>query len=269
MQRESDFKLMKFKMNNCGVGEVGEVIELIYLKKTLGSSDLPIIEHKKPLVRVPNVLKILKALPEIKYFEDSLPKIGTRFFLLKGMHLNIQNVIVEDPSCTGYMCDQQEERKAEGVPCGCLVQSDRCNVVLSCNLFVTNENGEEVFFVRNFRSWVFTKMLFGNSLSDLATKGDYNDGEAFDIIRAHLSIIVDYVNSNGGWSLVGWFYIGMLQDAGDVLQDLPKNQTELISAEMVTPHVSRHCPSEIDVSELVQFQIQRKRNEITSDEGCT
>jgi hypothetical protein len=267
-QRESDFKLMKFKMNNCGVGEVGEVIEPIYLKKTLGSSDLPIIEHKKPLVHVPNVSKVLKILPEVKYFEDSLPKFGTRFFLLKKMRLNIQNAIVEDPICTGYMCDRQEERKAEGVPCGCLVQSDRCNVVLSCNLFVKNENEEEVFFVRNFRSWVFTKMLFGSSLSDLATKADYNDGETFDMVRAHLSIIVDYVNSNGGWSLVGWFRIGMLQDAGDVLQDLPKNQTELISAETVTPHVSRLCPSEVDISELVGFQIQRKRNEITSNEGC-
>jgi hypothetical protein len=258
-QKESDYKLMKFKMSNCGVGEIGEVVEPLYLRKNLGSSDLPILEHKKPLIHIPNIGVVIKNIPEVQFMERTLPKVGTRFFLVKNAILHVQNAIVEDPICTGYMCDRQEEKKAEGVPCGCLVQSDRCNVVLSCNLFVKDKEKQELFFVRNFRSWVFTKLLFGTSLSDLATKADYNEGEMFETVREHLSVIVDYVNSNGGWSIVGWFRIGMLQDAGDVSQDLPRNQTELIAAETVTPHVCRLCPSDIEVSELYQFQLHRRK----------
>jgi hypothetical protein len=157
------------------------------------------------------------------------------------------------------MCDRQEEKKAEGAPCGCLVQSDRCNVVLSCNLFVKDKEKQELFFVRNFRSWVFTKLLFGTSLSDLATKADYNEGEMFETVREHLFVIIDYVNSNGGWSVVGWFRIGMLQDAGDVSQDLPRNQIELIAVETFTPYVSRLCPSDIEASQLYQFQLHRRK----------
>jgi hypothetical protein len=65
-------------------------------------------------------------------------------------------------------------------------------------LFVKDKEKQELFFVRNFRSWVFTKLLFGTSLSDLATKADYNEGEMFETVRQHLSVIIDYVNSNGG-----------------------------------------------------------------------
>ncbi len=270
-QRESDFKLMQFKMNSCGVGEVGEVLEPVFLKKTLGNSDVPILEHKRPLVYVPNVAELMKEFPVVKFMEESFPNFGTRFFLLKGMHVRVQNATMEDPICTGYMCDRQEMKTAEGTPCGCLVQSDRCNLVLSCTLFVKTQEGEQLFSVKNFRSWVFTKLLCGNSLSDLVTKADYSDDESFDQMRSHLSIIIDYVNANGGWSIIGWFRIGMLQDAADSSQDLPKNQTELIAAETVTPHISRLCPTEIDVKELVRFQLPRKGVGVSLDakaQGC-
>jgi hypothetical protein len=162
-------------------------------------------------------------------------------------------------------------KNAEGTPCGCLVQSDRCNVVLSCNLFIRTQEGEQLFSVKNFRSWVFTKLLCGSSLSDLLTKADYSDDESFDQIRSHLSIIVDFVNANGGWSIIGWFRIGMLQDAADSSQDLPKNQMEFIAAETVTPHISRLCPTEIKVQELYQFQLPKKGFAISASakaQGC-
>jgi hypothetical protein len=88
--------------------------------------------------------------------------------------LHVQNAIVENAICTGCMCNKQEERKAKNISCGCLIQLDCCNIVLSCNLFVKNEEQQELFFVRNFRSWVLTKLLFGISFSDLVTKADYN-----------------------------------------------------------------------------------------------
>ena len=88
--------------------------------------------------------------------------------------LHVQNAIVENAICTGYRCNKQEERKAKNISCGCLIQLDRCNIVLSCNLFVKNEEQQELFFVRHFRSWVLTKLLFGISFSDLVTKADYN-----------------------------------------------------------------------------------------------
>jgi hypothetical protein len=270
-QRESDFKLMQFKMNNCGVGEVGEVLEPVFLKKTLGNSDVPILEHKRPLVYIPSVTKLLNKFPVIKFMDVSVVNFGTRFFLLKGMHLHIQSATMEDPICTGYMCDRQEIKTAEGTPCGCLVQSDRCNVVLSCTVFVKSQEGEQLFSVKNFRSWVFTKLLCGNSLSDLVTKADFNDDESFDQMRRHLSIIVDYVNANGGWSVIGWFRVGMLQDAADSSQDLPRNQTELIAAETVSPHISRLCPTEIDIRELQQFQLPKKgfaMSDVAQAQGC-
>ena len=114
-------------------------------------------------------------------------------------------------------------------------------------------------------------MLCGNSLSDLVTKADFNDDESFDQMRRHLSIIVDYVNANGGWSVIGWFRVGMLQDAADSSQDLPRNQTELIAAETVSPHISRLCPTEIDIRELQQFQLPKKGfavSDVAQAQGC-
>lgn len=81
----------------------------------------------------------------------------------------------------------------------------------------------------------------------------------FETVQEYLSIIIDYVNSNGGWSIVGWFRIQMLQDVSDVSQDLPRNQIEWIAVETFTPYVSRLCPSDIEASQLYQFQLHRRK----------
>jgi hypothetical protein len=258
-QRESDFKLQKFKFDNCGVGEVGAIIEPLFSRRTLGSSDLPIVEHKLPLVHVMNGQVLLKKLTEVNFLEDSLPTSGTKFFYLKNIRLHVQNLTMEDPICTGFMCDRQEMRSAEGNSCGCLVQSDSCNIVLSCNLYFRSQEGKLLFSVRNYRSWVFTKLLCGSSISSISSKADYSDVDTLQKLRKHMTIIADYVNCAEGWSVFGWFRVGMLQDAADHSQDIMKNQTELISAETVTPHISRLWPTDVSVSELLKFQMQPKK----------
>jgi DUF1009 family protein len=263
-QKESDYKLQHFKMQNCGVGEVGEVVEPLFCKKMLAKSDVPILEHKLPLQHVQNLQVALQDVPAVPYYEDALPMFGTRFFLFKGVQLHVQNVMMEDPICTGFMCDRQEMKTAEGTSCGCLTQSDRCNIVLSCSVFVRNSFGKQLFAVRNFRSWVFTKLLCGSSLSDTCTKVDYIGGEELDRLREHMTIIVDYINSSGGWTVLGWFRVGMQQDAADHAQEARKIPMEFVAAETVTPHISRLCPTDVHVNELARFQMERKRMAVSA-----
>jgi len=263
-QHESDYKLQKFKLNNCGVGSVGEMIEPLFSGKTLGSSDVPILEHKHPLVLSEKIDFLLKQSAIVDFTEDNIPTFGTKFFHLKHVQLHVQNLTMEDPICTGFMCDRQELKTAEGMSCGCLVQSDGCNVVLCCNLFFRSKEGKLLFTVRNFRSWAFTKLLCGNSLSFISTKTDYASAEAVLNLRRHMSVILDYVNCANGWSIIGWFRVGMLQDAADAAQDLLKSQTEKISAETVIPHISRLWPTDVDMKELEQFQIKTKIDDIIS-----
>jgi hypothetical protein len=258
-QRESDFKLQKFKYDNCGVGEIGEIIEPLFSKKTLGSSDLPILEHKLPLNHISKNELLLKKIATVNYLEDALPNFGTKFFHMKNIQLHVQNLTVEDPICTGFMCDRQEMKGAEGTSCGCLIQSDGCNIVLSCNLYFRSKEGKPLFNVRNYRSWSLTKLLCGSSISHISTKSDYSDAETLMELRERMSVIVDYVNCAEGWSIFGWFRVGLLQDAADQAQDILKSQTELIAAETVTPHISRLWPADVNVSELLKFQMQAKK----------
>ena len=49
------------------------------------------------------------------------------------------------------------------------------------------------------------------------------------------------------------------------------NQTELIAAETVSPHISRLCPTEIDIKELQQFQLPKKGfavSDVAQAQGC-
>jgi hypothetical protein len=80
MQQASNYKLVKFKMSNFGVGEVGKVVEPLYLKKNLGSSDLCILEHQKPLIYFPDIGEVIRSIHEVEFMEKTLPKVGMRFF---------------------------------------------------------------------------------------------------------------------------------------------------------------------------------------------
>jgi len=75
-------------------------------------------------------------------------------------------------------------------------------------------------------------------------------------LRERTSIILDYVNSNGGWTVIGWYRVGMQQDAADKMQDFGKGQVETVAAETVMPHVSRLVSTFVEKDELVQFRLQ-------------
>ncbi len=107
-QRESDFKLQKFKLESCGVGEVEEMIEPSFTRRTLGDSDVPILEHNRPLVPVRPLEKLLKDDDEVPFEEDKVVSFGSRFFFMKHVCIHMQNVLIEHPICTGFMCDRQE-----------------------------------------------------------------------------------------------------------------------------------------------------------------
>jgi len=255
-QRESDNKLQKFKLESCGVGDVGEMIEPSYTGRNLGNSDVPILQHKWPLKPIRDSFTLLTTIPNMIYDEENLPNSGTRFFLMKGVLIHVQNVSMEIPICTGTMCDRQEIKSTSDQSCACLTVSNRCPVVLSCNLFVKDQDGRNILVVKEFRSWVFTKMICGSLLSDNSGKDDFNDGDNLDQLRERTSIILDYVNSNGGWTVIGWYRVGMQQDAADKMQDFGKGQVETVAAETVMPHVSRLVSTFVEKDELVQFRLQ-------------
>jgi hypothetical protein len=130
-------------------------------------------------------------------------------------------------------------------------------VVLSCNLFVKDRDKRNILVVKEFRSWVFTKMICGSSLSDNSCKDDFNDGDNLDRLRERTSVIIDYINANGDWTIIGWYRVGMQQDAADKMQDHNKIPVETVAAETITPHVSRLIPNLVDRSELAQFQHEK------------
>jgi hypothetical protein len=56
------------------------VVEPLYLKKNLGSSDLCILEHQKPLIYFPDIGEVIRSIHEVEFMEKTLPKVGMRFF---------------------------------------------------------------------------------------------------------------------------------------------------------------------------------------------
>ena len=98
--------MQKFKLESCGVDDVGELIKPSYTGRTLGDSDVPILYHKWPLRPVKDSFTLLNKVPNVIYDEENLPNSGTRFFLMKGLFIHVQNVSMEIPICTGTMCDR-------------------------------------------------------------------------------------------------------------------------------------------------------------------
>jgi hypothetical protein len=181
------------------------------------------------------------------------PQLGeTLYFSYHGVTtLKIITPSLTDAVCSGLLCDRQANAKTiekTKFKCGCLhVNSKNVGRVLSMTLEIPCHETfdlSECAVVENFRS-IRTSCLFMSektmsSLTLLSKKQR-------SLYRSSISNVVDYINTHGGWTIVGWVRTGAKNDDSD------PNAENLASINQA-PHVSYLMPSRLQVTNRPYFQ---------------
>ena len=118
--------------------------------------------------------------------------------------------------CNFHACDRQNA-KAMGIQstCGCWMQNSRSdngpkNTVMMFSFYFSDEN-EKVFRVADFTSLYTSKLFFKNN-NILADVKSLQNNAVYDYVQEQWRQIVNFVNANGGWTIVGWYIRAVLEE---------------------------------------------------------
>ncbi|MHA7927461.1 MAG: hypothetical protein ACX936_19800, partial [Marinobacter sp.] len=220
--------------------------------------DMPVMEMEATLL--PFDASIVKGL--ITQIMPSVPSEGSEetFFLLKNVKIELFRSHVlgkgnrNKPSCSGVFCDRQRDYETKKV-CGCF-STDSTNlssIILSYTVEILNPNDyagfndelvpREFMGVRSFRS---TK-LFLRNMQELSLEGTHDRSKVLFDIRKSIRSLVELINENGGFTLMG------VLSRGEKKDESGESNTKIASNRIIG-HISYLMPSESSIMKTVDFR---------------
>ena len=235
--------LLRYAFGKQVVGMDFYMYEPNIVSQTLGETT-PIIDHANKQL-MPLVDHIVHTIPEAIDLNVQDLSVGQGgYFVFKGIHAQVTRFsLYFDCSCAGIMCDRQRS-KGE---CTCIHLTSSKTFVYSFDVTFAiplSLNGNDSMTVPGYKSLRTTQCFFKNySSRDVAPVEE--DGLKHKI-RPKVATMTNYINQNGGWTVVGWFKKGEITDQATG-QDKVANQE-------VTNHIIFMEPSDITLLSSDHYQ---------------
>jgi hypothetical protein len=167
----------------------------------------------------------------------------TNYFVLtnKVIALHCVNVCPEQ-NCMGIQCDRQKNKAG----CSCQHTTNHASSVYELDVefpipqaIKQAESIGRTATIVGFRSLHTTKFFFQN-YDNYCSRKTTNDQQRNRMqIRSKFKAITEFVNTTGGWTIVGWFMMGSVTDAAS-------NASDKIENNVVTIHMTYLYPSNAD-----------------------
>ena len=191
------------------VGTIFRVFHALPIKKMM-ANDIPMIETRYPVV-VMNFPHIYHESPVDITISGNI----SRAFVLNHCDLDVLSVTPEQTQCGGLFCDKQRvmEIKDRKQACGCYsMLARRSNLALDYALSLTHRESNWEFTVENYSSNKFS-LLFQNKLFPYSLLlANFQMSDPYFKLCGCMKTIVQKVNNNGGWTVIGWYKRGVIND---------------------------------------------------------
>ena len=173
---------------------------------TLMNNETPMVESNFPVVALspPETIDPIPLSMEIQA-DSSLA------FVVNNADLVVRSSAPTQTNCSGLFCDKQRLRDIRG-GCGCFhMISNRSNLAFIHNIRLVDGIGTDIT-VNNFSSTKFSLLYLSQRLSPSIKISALNmTDEYFDLLDS-IDEVVSYINSNGGFTVVGWYRRGIIND---------------------------------------------------------
>ena len=212
LNKNTNLWLNNVELRDNGVITVGTIMRIIsplpvssYLR-----GDIPLIETQHPAIVLKNPRTYLEVLPL-----ENLQGESSRAFVLNGAILSCSAYSCERTKCGGSFCDRQRlnEWNTPLGTCGCYAQRTRGtnNLTLLYPLVKATHEGRN-FNHSNFSSTAFTTTFLNQNFPIGVQANDLQLSEAYWMLGDTLQDIIQFINDNGGWTVVGWYSRGVIND---------------------------------------------------------
>jgi hypothetical protein len=195
-----------------GAITIGTVIRIISPEPItrLMADDIPMLETRLPVI----VMKRPRELFQVP-IDTGIASNSSRAFVYRNCQVTVKSSTVEETKCAGLFCDKQRIREVlkSKNGCGCYsMQSRRSNLVITHNLVVTNEDlGFDEYF-QNYSSSKFSSLYQNKPFSSSVRKSQMQMTTQYFAMMTNIDTCIEYINDNGGFTVVGWYKRGKIND---------------------------------------------------------
>ena len=215
------------ELRDNGVLTIGTCIAILNplpIKALLGGK-VPIIESRGSCIILKTPVK-LKQVP----LNPNIDQEATHAFVLNGMKLDILYSYPLETNCSGSFCDRQRvvEVLRSGRGCGCYSMiSRKSRLVIAHDLIISKTDTNIDIEIESFSSLKFSKFYLDGNLPQKLTFLDLDNTKFMRDIRTSIEKCVNYINSNGGWTVVGWYKKGVSNDVSNAAQAVQVDSSEI------------------------------------------
>lgn len=186
------------------------------------NNETPLISTLRPAI----LMETPTTIPSVRV--QNLGQDQSRAFVLNSANLFVQGIQVIESPCNGNVCDKQRIHELKGGKCSCYSWKDlksRCvfnhNIIIS-HLAPANHQPLKIW-EEHYTSQKFSQLYLTKPVPNNVRLAHMQDSNEYFDIRECVQEMCDYVNLNGGWTVVGWYSLGMVTDKALVNNN---NETE-------------------------------------------
>ena len=225
-----------------GIITVGTTIRLHHVKPIdkMMADDCPSLVTTRPVV----VMKDHLSLNEVQV-NYQVPAGVPSAFVLNKCKLEILDSEAVETGCGGLFCDKQRIREVMqyGQGCCCFRFSQRRpNMEIVHTLVIKHESLEEPLYIEEFSSTRFSLLFQTGILSCEITKESMEMTDHFYSMENKIDNGINYINANGGFTVIGWYKRGQVQDRTVLIQNENENSSRYGS--------SNNAPVQVDNSTI-------------------
>jgi hypothetical protein len=204
--------------DNGGIS-IGTVIRLHHVKpiERMMADDCPALVTSKPSI----ILQDPIAMNEVKINNQVAAGVPTAF-VLSGCSIDILDSQPVETGCGGLFCDKQRIREIgmynQGCCCFKFCQR-RANMEIIHTVVINHISLDEPLYIEEYSSARFSLLFQTGVLSAEISKESVDMTDLFDELDDSIQNGVQHINNNGGFTVIGWYKRGQIQDRTVVIQN--------------------------------------------------
>lgn len=217
-----------------GIGTIVAVPSPKPITKLL-ANEIPIIESNSSLLICKHSM-----LNDIN-IDESVTEQCTRGFIMNNCEVKVKRAEVVASNCSGSFCDRQRtsELLKTGKKCGCYVMRGTCsNLAVIHTIEVVPYHEGTTFSMDEFSSMKFSLLYLQEYFPKSTQRISFDLTENEDNLYESIDNVMNYYNINGGFTVVGWYKRGEVNDVAQM-----EESTEKVSSSIVTKHITSIYPT--------------------------
>ena len=221
--------------------------------------DIPLLVTKFPVI----IMSVPHHFPRVSV-DYQIQGNSAFAFVMRGMKLKVGGLTPIATSCSGLFCDRQRVDDWNGTErgCGCYAMHHRrSSIALQFDIAIMNDlDGEQVISMNSFSSNRFSKLFLTESISPSVLLQQLQFTNEFFALEDKVIEMVNYINENGGFTVIGWYKRGVINDRSLVSGNsngASSNQTNdnvMVDNGEVNFHVTNLIPDSALVEDSEAFQ---------------